>query len=364
MKVLMVDHWLPSQTYALELSRKLAEHVELTLLTNLYFEPERESFQTLAVLESKVKEKGMASYLRGLARLYREAVLGNYDVIHIQTFKQPRFEIPAFQLAQKRGKKLVYTAHNILPHEGADQKEAELLKSWYRRCDAILVHNEHSRNVLLGFEPSIKEKVFVMPHGTYNDFAAFAQEKPHEKTVFLQFGMIRKYKGIDTLLKAASLLPEEAREKLSIVIAGNQRKELDDTDYRGMLEGYGLGDFVSLIPERIPDEQVPEFFNGSDCCLFPYKEIYGSGALLMAYSFRKPVIASDIPTFREETDGGKTGLLFQHEDAEALKDAMLRFLELGEAEKSAMRESIRDLCENKFSWAVSARTLANLYASL
>ena len=364
MKVLLIDQWLPKQTYALELSRPLSRLVSLTVMTNRYYVPEGESFRCKSVLESMVKEKrlGFLSYLRGLVSMYSAALLGRYDVLHVQAFKKPALEMPAFSLARRlTKKKLVYTAHNILPHEGAGAKETEQLKKWYRLCDAIIVHNEHSKQVLIGFVPGVADKIHVIPHGTYDDFSAFVKPVPHEKTVFLQFGMIRKYKGIDDLMKAASMLNPEYRKRIRIVIAGNQRKDLDNTDYQALMDELGVRDVVEFLPQRVPDEKVPDYFNGADCSLFPYKEIYGSGALLMAYSFEKPVIASDIPTFVEETDGGKTGLLYDQKDTKALAEAMQRFADLSEADKDAMKENIRILCKTKYNWTESARALADIY---
>ena len=364
MKVLMIDQWLPNQTYVLELARPLSKKVSLTLLTNRDYQPQGEGFRCKSVLESKVKQKklGIVPYFMGVLSMYWAALLGDYDVIHVQSFKKQELEMPAFTLARHlTRKKLVYTAHNILPHEGSGKKGTERLKKWYRLCDAIIVHNEHSKQTLIGFEPSISEKIRVVPHGAYSDFKGSVQEIPHEKTVFLQFGMIRKYKGIDDLLKAASLLPEAYRKRIRIVIAGNQRKELDDTDYQALVDEYGLGDFVEFHPRRVPDEQVPDYFNGSDCCLFPYKEIYGSGALLMAYTFDKPVIASGISAFVEETDGGKTGLLYKPGDANGLKEAIERFADMPDGNKKAMKESIRSLCSEKYNWEASSAVLSEIY---
>lgn len=361
----MVDQWLPGQPYALELCRELGRHVELTLAAPRYYRAQSEPFRTKAVLESKVKEQklGLARYFRGLLWLYGAALFGRYDVIHIQAFKKWQFEMRAYAWARRFGrKKLVYTAHNILPHEhGGDQREANALRRWYRLCDAIIVHNESSRQVLLGFEPSVADKVQVIPHGSFSDYAGSVGETAHEKTVFLQFGAIRKYKGIDILLEAASLLPEEIRQQVRIVIVGNQRRELDDTDYEALLARWQVQDCVELIRRFIPDGELPAYFNGCDCCLFPYKNIYGSGALLLAYTFGKPVIASAIPTFVEETDGGKTGLLCEPMNPRALADAITRFSALSGAERAAMKAHIRTLCENKYNWAVSAAALAEVY---
>ena len=367
MKVLLLDQWLPKQTYALELCRPLGRLVSLTVMTNRYYIPQKEPFHCKSVLESEVKKKrlGFLSYLRGLLCMYGAALFGRYDALHVQVFKKQALEMPAFTLARRfTKKKLIYTAHNILPHEGASAKETEALKKWYQLCDAVIVHNEHSKQVLLDFAPAIADKIHVIPHGTYDDFSSFAKPIPHEKTVFLQFGMIRKYKGVENVMKAASLLPSEYREKIKIIIAGNQRKDLDDTDYQAILDGLGVQDVVEFLPQRVPDEQVPDYFNRADCCLFPYKEIYGSGALLMAYSFEKPVIASAIPTFAEETDNGKTGLLYDPKEERGLAEAMMRFADLSEAEKDEMKRSIRNLCEAKYNWTVSARSLADVYQAV
>ena len=368
MNVLMIDQWLPGQPYTQELARELSRHVELTVAAPRYYHPQGERFRNKSVLESKVKESrfGLLRYFRGLAWLYGAALFGRYDVLHVQAFKKWELEMRPFEWAKRFGhKKLVYTAHNILPHEhGDNQREAEALKRWYRLCDAILVHNESSRRVLLDFEPSVADKVQVIAHGTFDNYAETVKEQPHEKTVFLAFGAIRKYKGIDTLLHEAALLPQSLREQIRIVIAGNQRKELDNTDYQALLEKEGVGDFVTLERRFIPDGELPAYFNGCDCCLFPYKNIYGSGALLLAYTFRKPVIASRIPTFEEETGGGKTGLLYDSAREGALAEAITRFVSLPEAERAAMRASTQEICRTKYSWAVSAENLAALYRSL
>ncbi len=367
MKVLMIDQWLPAQPYTLELSRKLSKHADLTLAAPKYYRPDGEGFRCKSVLESKVKEKksGLLSYFRGVLWLLGAALFGKYDVIHIQAFKQQDIEMPVFELARRvTKKKLVYTAHNILPHEKGGQREADRLKKWYSVCDAIVVHNEFSKQTLIDFAPDTADRIRVMPHGTFDIYEGMAQEKKHEKTVFLMFGMLRKYKGIDNLLKAASLLPEESRKRFQIIIAGNQRKDQDDTDYRALLEKAGVEDFVKLNIGRVPDDQVPDLFNSADCCLFPYKEIYGSGALLMAYSFEKPVIVSGIPTFVEETDSGATGLVYDPKDERALAEAMIRFASLSEQQIADMKRNIRRLCRDKYNWEISAQTLVRIYETL
>ncbi len=364
----MIEQMLPENTYSQELCRQLGKKVELTLATTRYYMPKQEPYRTRRVFETRVKSgiRQMVRYMGGVLWMYGAVLFGKYDVIHVQSFKKWAVEKPAVLLARRlTKKKLVYTAHNILPHEhGGNSKEEQALREWYRICDAIIVHNEQSRQTLLGFEPGASGKVHVIPHGIFEDFSSLSKDMPHEKKVFLQFGMIRKYKGVDFLLKAASLIPQEYREKIRIVIAGKQWKNLDGTDYQGMVDQYKLHDFVTLNTDWIPDEEMPDYFNGADCCLFPYTNIYGSGALLMAYTFGKPVIASAIPAFVEETDEGRTGLLYGPGKEQELANAIMTFADLPAQKTDEMKRNIRDLCDHKYSWSVSADSLADIYQKL
>lgn len=368
MKVLMIEQMLPENTYSQELCHCLGQYADITLATTRYYVPGQEPYKSVRVFETRVKQgfKELAMYFRGVLWMYGAAIFGKYDVIHVQTLKKWAIEKPAIVLARRlTKKKLVYTAHNVLPHEhGGNKKEEEDLKQWYRLCDAIIVHNEQSKQILISFCPDVSDKIHVIAHGTFSAFSSAVKETPHDKTVFLQFGQLRKYKGVAQLLKAASLIPEEYRKKIRIVIAGKQWKNLDDTDYGALLDEYKLRDFVELNNDWIPDEAMSNYFNGADCCLFPYTNIYGSGALLMAYTFGKPVIASGIPAFIEETDNGRTGLLYDPKDDAALAKAIQTFTDLPKEKIEAMRTSIRDLCENKYSWAVSAKSISEIYKKL
>ena len=96
-------------------------------------------------------------------------------------------------------------------------------------------------------------------------------------------------------------------------------------------------------------------------CLFPYRDIYGSGALLMAYSYGKPVITSDIPAFREETQNGKTGILTAGGDPEKLKEAILKAADWSRKEYLDDQKEIEKLTEEKDSWKISAKILREAY---
>lgn len=148
---------------------------------------------------------------------------------------------------------------------------------------------------------------------------------------------------MDILLEALARMTETQRSRVHVTVAGQQFPKLDATDYAALIREKGLEGCVTLQLGHVPDEALDALYQEADFCLFPYREIYGSGALLMAYSYSKPVLASSIPAFEEETDGGCTGLLFPPEEPDALKDAILRAADWTEETYTGTQSHIRQL---------------------
>ena len=82
---------------------------------------------------------------------------------------------------------------------------------------------------------------------------------------------------------------------------------------------------------------------------------------MMAYTYDKPVVASDIPTFAEETENGRTGILFESENPQALADALIRAYECSEEQVREYGASICNLIAEKYNWKRSAEKTAEVY---
>ena len=196
----------------------------------------------------------------------------------------------------------------------------------------------------------------MIPRGLYTTYRVNSDARDNDTRVhFLNFGRIRPYKGVDILLKAISLMDERDRARCRFVIRGEQYSKLDPTDYRALIREYGIGDCVEFDNTRVPEEEIPSLIGNADFLLFPYRKIYGSGVLLMSYTYGIPVVASDVPTFVEGTDGGKAGILFASEDPEALKDALLQALDTTPEQRQAYREAIRTIVDRQHNWKTTAQ---------
>jgi glycosyltransferase involved in cell wall biosynthesis len=139
-----------------------------------------------------------------------------------------------------------------------------------------------------------------------------------ESIVLSIFGFVSGYKGYEVAIQSLRHLPDNF--VLAIIggphpEAAESEKALDDV-FRA-IELAGVGE--SAIAERViitgyvDTDQLKEFHLATDICLAPYlpSNISASGALTWALTSGKPVIASNIPAFKELNQAANCLVLFQ-----------------------------------------------------
>lgn len=362
-KVLMVEQHSPGNRYVLELARELKHYCDLTIYCNKKTDFKEEGVCWLPRFYDGGKGKAGAilDYGRTLLDLGSLIKKSHVDVLHIQSFKKADVEMKLYRTLRRYYGKLVMTVHNVLPHEPCEGDLA-LYGGFYRDCDLLIVHNDASKQELQDKFQIPDEKIAVIPRGLYTTYNIDPDARDDDpRRHFLCFGRIRPYKGVDILLKAISLMPEEERDKCLFIIRGEQYPKLDPTDYRALIRDYGISDCVEFSNERVPEEEIPSLMGNADALLFPYRKIYGSGVLLMAYTYEVPVIASDVPTFVEGTNQGQAGVLFKSEDPEDLMRAILEAMTWDQEKIDSCRQAIRRIVDERHSWKVTAKSTVEAY---
>ena len=227
MKVLMVEHFSSTNQYTVELVEELSKYVDVTLLTvgdsSLEGAKQYKYKKILYGHAEGSMMKRKVIYLWSLVEFVTTILSEKPDVLHIQTFRNYKAELPLYRFLRHKVKKMIITAHNVAPHEQNGGKSPYV--DIYNICDAIIVHNEVCKKILINDNQINEEKIAVIPHGTYNTFQIkkLLLQKT-DKIEFLQFGLIRKYKGISTLIQAINMLPESYKKQVHFTIAGRQDK--------------------------------------------------------------------------------------------------------------------------------------------
>ena len=365
-KVLMVEHHSPGSRYVLELVREMKHECDLTIFCDLRTDFQESGIRWKRRLYNggKGKTAAILAYGRSLMELNHEIRSGHYDILHIQSFKNASAEMRLYRQTRQYYKKLIMTVHNVLPHEPAPG-DTELYGGFYHICDLLIVHNNASRLELMEKCGIPDERIRVIPHGIYTTYSVEENARDKDARVhFLTFGFIRPYKGVDILLRAIALLEEKDRARCRFLIRGLQYPKLDPTDYAALIREYGIGECVEFDNTHVPEEEIPKLIGNADFMVFPYRKIYGSGALLMSYTYGVPVVASDVPTFVEETDNGRAGILFAAGSPEALKNALLKAMDLTPEQREEYRKAIRTLSCERHNWKTIAHSTAEAYREI
>lgn len=363
LKVLMIEHFSSSNNYTIDLCRELNKYADVTLLTVNNSTIKDEKFLYKKILFGTSNHNSIIKiilYAISIIKMLINILIGSYDIVHVQTFRIPSIEVKLYKFVRPFINKLVFTLHNVKSHENSKESK-DFLSKMCIVSDKVIVHNEESKKILLKEYKDINDnKIVVIPHGIYN-MKHINYKKDNEKINFITFGLIRYYKGIDILIEAINILPQEIKKKVHFTIAGKQDVTLDSTDYSGMIQKYNLNETITFIPKRISDEEVQYYFNTSDFCILPYRNIYGSGALLMSYTFNTPVIVSDVPVFIEETNNGLTGLIFKNGNIEDLSEKIINAIDLNKDEIRIKKNEIKLLVDKKYNWKESALKTIECY---
>ncbi|MCC6485889.1 MAG: glycosyltransferase family 4 protein [Candidatus Hydrogenedentes bacterium] len=227
------------------------------------------------------------------------------------------------------GKRIIYTAHNILPHDGPTLLNRIIYRIIYRALtDAIIVHGQTLKERLIAEFQVAPDKVHVISHGTYhppderNLTRAVARDRlglPHEARVALFFGLQRPYKGTEFALQA---LCESPVPGLIALIRGDAGDPVYRERLMGLIRKVSLHVTVDARLEPVPEPEMELLFKASDIVVLPYLEGSQSGIQYMAYAYGRPVLASAIGSLGEFIVPGLTGETFPGGDASAFVTAL------------------------------------------
>lgn len=192
------------------------------------------------------------------------------------------------------GGRLVWTVHNVLPHEARFRdEETRLCAAVAERAAAIHVLTERTPELVRPHYELPPDRVFHVPHpsyaGAYPDHVSRREARQRlrlgpDEVVVVALGAIRPYKGLDRLVEAWATIDAAGRR---LVIAG---PATDEPGVTALLERARTVRGVILDPRKVPAVDVQVFLRSADVAVFPYVETLNSGALALAQTFGLPAI--------------------------------------------------------------------------
>lgn len=298
------------------------------------------------------------------------------QIVHFQWSLGQRTDRLHWPVLDRLGKRIVYTAHDVLPHE-PEIMSHEHCRWLYHRASALFVHGERMKELMtrhFDVDPGV---VHVIPHGNYNFISdapsVWNRENARESfgwddddRVVLFFGLIREYKGLDTLIEACRLVRDMGLgngQRLRLVIAGRVfRNHWQDGGYEAQIRDANLASNVRLEFGHIEMKDVARYFHAADVVVLPYKRGSQSGVLRLAYSFRKASVATSVGSLAEVPQQDLTRFVPPEDPARLA--AALRDILLDPDAASGLGERGRHYADTVLGWDGVARTTRAVYESL
>ena len=193
------------------------------------------------------------------------------------------------------GYKLIWTVHNVLPHERNtidDRKVASFLAAI---ASAKIVHSADTIKKMKQKKLNVKN-TYMIPmasfHNVYPDNISDASARKKlgiskNEFVLLFFGAIRPYKGVDDLLDVLTTI---SAPRVTLIIAGKGASE----ELKENIKKAEKKIKIHFYDGFIENEDVATYFRASDAVCLPFKAITTSGSVMLGMSFSRPVIAPRI----------------------------------------------------------------------
>ena len=194
-------------------------------------------------------------------------------------------------------------------------------------------------NVFSGFHPISKN----LPKKISKSKARKEVGWDIDAKIVLFYGLIRPYKGLDTLLKAFTKSPLNLLN-IKLAIVGEFYEPI--SKYIEIIKELKLQDKIYLIPGFADKKSTQLYFSSSDLAALTYKSATQSGVIPLAYHFKIPILVTNLLGLKTPIVNDETGLVSSQDP----KDISIKLVEMLKEDRNGIFIKNIEKSENKYSW--------------
>lgn len=321
--------------------------------------------------DALASEDASVTFLGGLPSPdWLRAQRNRIDILHyhwLYGLYMSRFSTPIqatryvlrFRLARQLGYRIVWTAHNILPHQPAFRLlHVAVRRLMMAEADAVIAHCEFGRRELLARFPRAG-RVEIIPLGNYRGIYPVTMTQADARAslgleasqfVYLSLGNIAAYKGLDRFVEAFGSIAED--NDIALIAGRNRNGALVNR----LRHAAASDRRIHLHAGFVPDDEMQRYLLAADVLVAPFDRVLTSSSVMVALSHGLPVIVPDLGCLPELVRE-PAGLVYGAADPEALSRALI---EIKGCDRRAMGESARRIAD-ELSWVEIGRRTAALY---
>jgi len=228
--------------------------------------------------------------------------------------------------------KILFITENVISHE-ANKVDKFLTTIGLRNASMFLALSKSVEEELKRFAKDRKIYRSELPRYDYyqtdNNVNILALKSElgiaEDDQVLLFFGYIRKYKGLEILIKAFPKILEKFPNSYLLIVG-----EFYDnpSTYLKLIDRLNIEKKVKVINKYIPNEEISKYYKVSDVVILPYLSATQSAILNVTYSFKKPVIATDVGGLAEFVEEGKTGVIIKSNSVDEIVKGYEEYLRI------------------------------------
>ncbi len=292
----------------------------------------------------------LRSYLQAKRLLAEE----QFDLIHLHEPMLPALPITVLRHSNTTN---IGTFHAYRNTPLAYFYGKPIVRPFFRKLHGHIAVSTAARDFVGEYFPADYR---VIPNGI--DFARFNTRYPpleqlaDGRPTVLFVGRLEKRKGLRFLLRAWPKVLEKHPDARLVVVGRGRALER----YRRFAAGQGWSPTQVVFAGFVSSEDLPRYYQACDVFCAPNtgQESFGI-VLLEAMAASAPIVASNIPGYRDVVEHGEQGLLVEPQDPQAIAAAVCQVL--GSAE---LRESMRHAGQAKarlYDWPRIAAQVLDYY---
>jgi beta-1,4-mannosyltransferase len=271
--------------------------------------------------------------------------------------------VTLLSILRARGVRIVWTAHNLYPHDGGRGLWVHRFARRFviRLAEIVFVHGPSAARIVQREFSVPLRKLRQVPHGHWIGYypdaitRATARSKLGIDTanyVYAFVGTCKPYKNLEQLLRAFALQASDAQ----LLVVGNFQSPAYLDRIRQLIAELGAGR-VRLEPRFIEDTELQVYLKAADAIVLPYREILTSGSAILAFGFGRPVVVPRLGALVDVVDES-CGVLYDADDADGLPRALTEIRRATYDETRIRRHA------QEFRWADSAAELVAIARSV